>query len=102
MAKETSIVETVEAKLVATQNDTKDDKEKPKSRVEFIEDKKEGLEVRTESIDSADEPDKEHVKSVSTARDLVTEILLVEDDATQNPWTFRMWFIGLGMSVFAG
>jgi hypothetical protein len=38
----------------------------------------------------------------STARELVTEILRVEDDPTVNPWTFRMWFIGIGMSVFAG
>jgi hypothetical protein len=36
------------------------------------------------------------------ARALVTEILLVEDDASLSPWTFRMWFLGIGMSVFAG
>ena len=31
---------------------------------------------------------------VSTAEDLVTNILHVDDDPTLNPWTFRMWFIG--------
>jgi hypothetical protein len=49
---------------------------------------------------SSDE--KIHTKPPSTARDLVTEILLVEDDPSMNPWTFRLWFIGIGMSVFAG
>ena len=31
---------------------------------------------------------------VSTAEELVTNILHVDDDPTLNPWTFRMWFIG--------
>jgi len=56
-------------------------------------------EVRVENLVVSE---KETGKNVSSARDLVTEILLVEDDPTQNPWTFRMWFIGIGMSVFAG
>jgi hypothetical protein len=43
-----------------------------------------------------------HVKPPDTARDLVAEILVVEDDPAVNPWTFRMWFIGIGMSIFAG
>jgi hypothetical protein len=45
---------------------------------------------------------KKYVEPPATARDLVAEILMVEDDPTINPWTFRMWFIGIGMSVFAG
>jgi hypothetical protein len=45
---------------------------------------------------------KKHVKPPDTARDLVGDILMVQDDPTVNPWTFRMWFIGIGMSVFAG
>ena len=31
---------------------------------------------------------------VSTAKDLVTNILHVDDDPSLNPWTFRMWFLG--------
>ena len=31
---------------------------------------------------------------VSTAEDLVTEVLHVEDDPSLNPWTFRMFFLG--------
>jgi hypothetical protein len=57
----------------------------------------------TVSVESIEEDSgKRRNKSLATARELVTEILSVEDDPTQNPWTFRMWFIGLGMSVFAG
>ena len=32
---------------------------------------------------------------VASAKDLVTQILHVEDDPTLNPWTFRMWFLGM-------
>lgn len=48
---------------------------------------------------SQDEKENFHVPT--TARDLVTEVLRVEDDPTQNPWTFRTWFIGIGLSIFA-
>jgi hypothetical protein len=31
---------------------------------------------------------------VTTAEDLVTQVINVEDDPTQNPWTFRVFFLG--------
>jgi hypothetical protein len=31
---------------------------------------------------------------VTTAEDLVTQVINVEDDPTQNPWTFRAFFLG--------
>ncbi|KAF2399029.1 OPT superfamily oligopeptide transporter [Trichodelitschia bisporula] len=68
--------------------------------VEYIDAKKPIVAVEEESVDHDD--DKRYNKPPKTARELVTEILLVEDDPTVNPWTFRMWFIGIGMSVFAG
>lgn len=34
------------------------------------------------------------------AKDLVTAVLHVEDDPTINPWTFRMFFLGLGLAIF--
>ena len=37
----------------------------------------------------------------SSAEDLVREVLSLEDDPTLNPWTFRMWFIGISISVFS-
>lgn len=35
------------------------------------------------------------VNALETAEDIVTTIINVEDDPTVNPWTFRMFFIGL-------
>jgi OPT oligopeptide transporter protein len=32
--------------------------------------------------------------------DFVTHVLHVEDDPTLSPWTFRMWFLGIGLSLF--
>ncbi|KAF2665474.1 OPT superfamily oligopeptide transporter [Microthyrium microscopicum] len=37
-----------------------------------------------------------------TAKDLITEVIHVTDDPTLNPWTFRTWFLGIGLSVFGG
>ena len=35
-------------------------------------------------------------------RDIVTHIISVQDDPSLNPWTFRAFFIGLGLSTFGG
>ncbi|KAH8995631.1 OPT oligopeptide transporter protein-domain-containing protein [Lactarius akahatsu] len=35
-------------------------------------------------------------------RDLVTHIISVHDDPSLNPWTFRSFFIGIGLSAFGG
>lgn len=35
---------------------------------------------------------------VASAKELVTNVLHVDDDPTLNPWTFRMWFLGKFMS----
>lgn len=32
---------------------------------------------------------------VSTAEEIVTKVIHVEDDPTLNPWTFRMFFLGV-------
>ncbi|KAF2673865.1 OPT superfamily oligopeptide transporter [Microthyrium microscopicum] len=37
-----------------------------------------------------------------TARDLATEVIHAKDDPTLSPWTFRTWFIGMGLSIFGG
>ncbi len=34
------------------------------------------------------------IKALSTAEDIVTTVIHVDDDPTLNPWTFRMFFIG--------
>ncbi|KAH7912216.1 OPT oligopeptide transporter [Hygrophoropsis aurantiaca] len=35
-------------------------------------------------------------------REIATHVISVEDDPTLNPWTFRAFFIGLGLSAFGG
>lgn len=73
--------------------------------VEYIGGEKSDVNVveRVESDSSSLSPDeKTYTKPPTTARELVTEILLVEDDPSLNPFTFRMWFLGIGISVFAG
>jgi hypothetical protein len=75
--------------------------------------------IDSESGNSSADGKRKPKAPLATARDLVTEILAVEDDPTavsnfgaqvvkhfsltpiQNPWTFRMWFIGIGISIFA-
>lgn len=32
---------------------------------------------------------------VETAEDLITRVIDLEDDPTQNPWTFRVFFLGM-------
>jgi hypothetical protein len=72
-------------------------------RAEFIESDSKKAGVTTVEYAYSDE-EKHHdtSKPPTTARDLVTEVLVVEDDPSVNPWTFRMWFIGIGMAVFGG
>jgi hypothetical protein len=81
------------------------EKEGSMEHVEFVDPKKADInaveKLETGSSNLSHDEDNHHTKPPTTARDLVTEILLVEDDPTQNPWTFRMWFLGIGISVFA-
>ena len=70
--------------------DEKDSKQ-PTDHIEDIGSKKSDLHVEVaESLDQDNE--KKYVQPPSTARELVAEILMLEDDPTVNPWTFRMWF----------
>ena len=39
---------------------------------------------------------------LSNERDIATHVISVDDDPTLNPWTFRAFFIGLGLSAFGG
>jgi hypothetical protein len=47
------------------------------------------------------EKDQQETKPPSSARDLVAEVLELSDDPTLSPWTFRMWFLGICLSLFA-
>ena len=35
-------------------------------------------------------------------RDIVTHVISVHDDPSLNPWTFRSFLIGIGLSAFGG
>lgn len=81
------------------------DKEVSTHHVEYVGSEKSDIDVveraATDSS-SLSHDEKTHNKPPTTARELVTEILAVEDDPSLNPFTFRMWFLGIGISVFAG
>jgi OPT oligopeptide transporter protein len=76
----------------------KNGKETPAEHIEYFDDK------RDVSITDSESPlgETKKKKVLRNPRDLVTEVLSLEDDPTLNPWTFRMWFIGIGISVFGG
>lgn len=42
-----------------------------------------------------DEEGRDDTIHVDTAEDIVTTVIAVEDDPTLNPWTFRVFFIGM-------
>lgn len=81
-------------------------KKEAEQRLEFVaEDKSLDINVVEKPGSSSSIPSSEeesiHDKPPTTARDLVTEVLSLSDDPSINPWTFRMWFIGIGLSIFA-
>ncbi|KAN0076946.1 OPT oligopeptide transporter domain containing protein [Tylopilus felleus] len=39
---------------------------------------------------------------LNTEREIATHIIPVDDDPSLNPWTFRAFFLGLGLSAFGG
>jgi hypothetical protein len=53
------------------------------------------VESSHESEDSDD-----HV--LADERDIATHVITIEDDPSANPWTFRSFFIGIGLSAFGG
>lgn len=84
-----------------------------------VEDKKTGSSLSTHSKeqDSSNEKgpyvedtqlpnfvDEEHGEGIplhlDTAEEIVTTVIHLDDDPSLNPWTFRMFFIGMHYSVF--
>ncbi|KAG6371064.1 OPT oligopeptide transporter protein-domain-containing protein [Boletus reticuloceps] len=39
---------------------------------------------------------------LDSAREIATHVISVDDDPFLNPWTFRAFFLGLGLSTFGG
>ncbi|KAJ5891674.1 uncharacterized protein N7473_007902 [Penicillium subrubescens] len=48
----------------------------------------------------ADALSKENQGPLEIAEEIITHVIHVDDDPTLSPWTFRMFFIGLGLSGF--
>ncbi|EKJ69563.1 hypothetical protein FPSE_10274 [Fusarium pseudograminearum CS3096] len=44
----------------------------------------------------------EPTRPLETAEDIVTNVIHVDDDPTMNPWTVRMFVVGIGLSAFGG
>jgi hypothetical protein len=72
-----------------------------KSDAKWSVEKKEDVEVveverpSPETPPTDPETPKPKHEPVETDLQLVTKVLNVDDDPTVNPWTFRMWFIGI-------
>lgn len=47
-----------------------------------------------------DEEGQEGEIHLDTAQDIVTTVIDLDDDPSLSPWTFRMFFIGMGLSCF--
>ncbi|KAG2060361.1 OPT superfamily oligopeptide transporter [Suillus hirtellus] len=46
--------------------------------------------------------DTDEVVVLQNERDIATHVISVDDDPNLNPWTFRAFFIGIGLSAFGG
>ncbi|KAF9227496.1 OPT superfamily oligopeptide transporter [Gyrodon lividus] len=51
---------------------------------------------------SSAEPDDSSGVVLHDEREIATHVISVDDDPSLNPWTFRSFFIGLGLSAFGG
>jgi hypothetical protein len=77
-----------------------DDKGGSTELLEYADPKRSGKDDDSSDL-SAAERNSPRRRIPTTGREIVAEVLRAEDDPTINPWTFRMWFIGIGLSVFA-
>ncbi|KAI0028539.1 hypothetical protein K488DRAFT_89641 [Vararia minispora EC-137] len=39
---------------------------------------------------------------LESERDIVTHVISIDDDPLLSPWTFRAFFLGIGLSAFGG
>ena len=55
-----------------------------------------------ENIEIASIPPADDASNVvlHSEREIATHVISVDDDPSLNPWTFRAWFLGLGLSAF--
>jgi hypothetical protein len=77
------------------------DKNGSTEQLEYVDPKRVDIDDKDASSDTSHEEGNSRRRPPTTGREIVAEVLRAEDDPTINPWTFRMWFIGIGLSVFA-
>jgi hypothetical protein len=53
-------------------------------------------------VESTQEPEDGDDLVLADERDIATHVITIEDDPSANPWTFRSFFIGIGLSAFGG
>jgi len=53
-------------------------------------------------VESANVDPRSNEAVLSNERDIATNVISVDDDTTLNPWTFRAFFLGIGLSTFGG
>nr|GAT45290.1 OPT oligopeptide transporter [Mycena chlorophos] len=58
--------------------------------------------LKGSDIEVADQPAEGEFEVLHDERDIATHVIDVEDDETLSPWTFRAFFLGLGLSAFGG
>lgn len=66
-----------------------------------IDEKKDPLQQEIPNYDSDNAGVPEIIAPVTTAKDLITQVIHVEDDPTQNPWTFRVFVLGVLPHLFS-
>ncbi|KAG1803724.1 OPT oligopeptide transporter protein-domain-containing protein [Suillus plorans] len=53
-------------------------------------------------VETSTGEDIDDIAVLQNERDIATHVISVDDDPSLNPWTFRAFFIGLGLSAFGG
>ncbi|KAG1832079.1 OPT oligopeptide transporter protein-domain-containing protein [Suillus variegatus] len=53
-------------------------------------------------VETSTGEDTDEITVLQNERDIATHVISVDDDPSLNPWTFRAFFIGLGLSAFGG
>ncbi|KAJ9474234.1 putative Oligopeptide transporter 1 (putative) [Pseudozyma hubeiensis] len=95
-------MDTIDIKPKRADSDTSSDKLKPDAEKEGFEVSNAGYVLKSDGANAelAGIPEPDEGKVVHNAADIVTQVLSLEDDPSLNPWTFRMWFLGLGLAIF--
>lgn len=98
MASQTpSYEEKTETPVTASESNSSKSDSQEKNSHDFPNEKVESMAVVNESPPAYNAEADDHFGEtavVTTAKDLVTHILHVQDDPSLNPWTFRMFFLG--------